>query len=160
MAAYGTRVAADSYHTARLNAAWTGSDAVKEAALLRASDWIDGQYEYRFPGYPLTGSAQDRSWPRSDAFDRGGMIVTGIPLRIEYATYEAALREIVTPGSLSPDYVASQIVTKEKVGAIEVQYADAASAGSSGLVPMLTAIDNILAPLLMDARGLPAAYAV
>ncbi|WP_210235032.1 DnaT-like ssDNA-binding protein, partial [Mesorhizobium sp. M2D.F.Ca.ET.185.01.1.1] len=49
-----------------------------------------------------------------------------------------------------PDYVASEAVTKEKVGPIEVTYADATAAGQVPNRPVVPAIDEILAPLLQD----------
>ncbi|MCJ8032889.1 hypothetical protein MU462_14385, partial [Staphylococcus aureus] len=60
----------------------------------------------------------------------------------------------------SPDYVASEAVTKEKVGPIEVTYADASAAGQVPNRPVVPAIDEILAPLLRTPAVLPAVRVV
>ncbi|WP_062390939.1 DnaT-like ssDNA-binding protein [Pseudomonas abietaniphila] len=157
---YGTVAAADAYHAARANIAWTGDDAAKQAALIRASAYIDGKYQAQtncgrweslFSGVKTGGRAQSLQWPRTGATDNEGHAIPPdeVPIEIEQAAYEAALREIVTPGSLSPDYVASQAVKREKVGPLETEYAvrDAAS-GATSVRPIITLIDELLAPLL------------
>ncbi len=83
-----------------------------------------------------------------------------IPEEVERATYEAALRELVAPGSLSPDFLASEVVTKEKVGPIEVTYAEAAADAQLPNRPVVPAIDEILAPLLRTPAVGPAVRVV
>ena len=46
---YGTLAAADTYHAERGNTTWTGSDADKDAARLRATEYIDQAYRSSFP---------------------------------------------------------------------------------------------------------------
>ncbi|MBH1593598.1 hypothetical protein I5U77_14470 [Stenotrophomonas maltophilia] len=79
---------------------------------------------------------------------------------MERATYEAALRELTNPGSRPPDYGASAAGTKEKVGPIEVAYADASAAGQVPNRPVVPAIDEILAPLLRTPATFPAVRVV
>jgi hypothetical protein len=50
--------------------------------------------------------------------------------------------------SLSPDYIASQQVTREKVGDIEVAYAGTAALGVDSVRPVVTVVDEMLAGLL------------
>ena len=72
-----------------------------------------------------------------------------MPVEIEQATYEASLREITNPGSLSPDYVASQMIKREKVGPLETEFAVSESSSGAGSVrPVITIVDEMLAPLL------------
>ena len=154
MSYYGTVTAADSYHLARGNSAWTGADAVKEIALLRASEYLDARYESMFSGWPVNRRDQVRNWPRSNAFDIYDDAIPDdeIPVEVEYATYELALVELVTPGKLTPTVV--QADRKKAVavsGAVSVTYADAL--GIEAYRPVITAVDGILAPLLVSQSG-------
>lgn len=149
---YGTLEGALAYHTARGNAAWLAdevTDQQRTAALVRASAWIDGEYGARFPGTKTGGRSQQLAWPRTDAADTDGSEIEEdeVPFEIENGTYEAALRELAAPGSLSPDFVATERVLREKVGDLEVQYADASDPGASK--PVVSIIDGILAGLLV-----------
>lgn len=145
---YGTLEEADAYHEDRGNAAWTGEDASKEAALLRASAWLDGAYGFRFPGSKTGGREQERAWPRTEAIDVEGEEIADdeIPREIKHATFEAALRELASPGSLAPDYTLAQAVKSERVGQISIEYRDAINPES--FRPTLMLIDDILASLL------------
>jgi SLT domain-containing protein len=157
---YGSVSAADAYHEARANSAWAGDNAAKQAALIRASAYIDGKYQAQnscgrweslFSGAKTGGRAQSLQWPRTGATDNEGHAIPAdeVPIEIEQATYQAALREIVLPGSLSPDYVASQTIKREKVGPLETEFAVSDSASGAGSVrPVITVVDELLAPLL------------
>lgn len=164
MAIYGTLEDANAYHAARGNAGWAGTDPEKLAALQRATDYIDGRYRYQtaggcwksmFRGTKTGGRVQELEWPRTDAIDSDGNLIPDdeVPIEIEHATYEAALREIVDPGSLSPTFVASAMVTREKVGPIEVAYAESQfDGGWPPNRPVVPAIDDILAGLICDKQ--------
>jgi len=160
---YGTEAAADTYHTARGNTAWgAATSADKVAALVRASDYIDGRYMRKlstgaytsmFPGVPTGGRAQDAEWPRTGASDGYGKAIDKdtVPVEVENATYAAALRELTNPSSLSPDYTPSALVSEEAVGPLKVKYAIPAQSGVLGAPnrPQLPEVDEILAPILM-----------
>lgn len=162
MSFYGTRSDADSYHAARGNSAWAAASTTdRDAALLRASDYIDGRYQRRlptgaytsmFPGVPVATNTNGRQWPREGATDGYGRAIAddAIPEPVERATYEAALRELNEPGSLSPDYVPADKITQEKVGPLSVSYATEGMARKLDAPnrPAIPAIDEILAPLL------------
>lgn len=167
MSFYGTRSDADTYHSARGNTVWdAASVADRDAALLRASDYIDGRYQRRlstgaytsmFPGTPVAANTDGRQWPRVGASDGYGRAIADdeIPDAVKRATYEAALRELATPGSLSPDYVPADKVTQEKVGPLSVTYA---TEGQSHKLdtpnrPVIPAVDEILAPLLQGGSA-------
>lgn len=157
---YGTVAAADAYHAARANTAWAGDEVAKQAALIRASVYIDGRYrkllasgvwQSLFPGVKTEGRGQAREWPRTGAYDYEGNQIPAdqVPVEVEQATYEAALREIVEPGSLSPDYVASGAIKRQKVDVLEIEYQSAAP-GAAGVPtrPVITVVDEMVAPLL------------
>mgnify|MGYP001468605960 CR=1 FL=1 len=148
MTTYGTVAGADAYHDARGNAAWASTPTdEKEAALLRASEYIDGHYRSMFQGYRTDGRAQDREWPRTDAYVWSQQTwqlldANTVPDEIERATYEAAFREL-TPGFLTPDVVPSSNKKSVRVeGAVSVEY------WSDEQYPVIRKIDEILAPLI------------
>ena len=157
---YGSVAAADAYHLARANAAWVGDEAAKQAALIRASAYIDGKYQSQnscgrweslFSGTKTGGRAQALQWPRTGASDTEGHAIPAdeVPIEIEQAAYEAALREIALPGSLSPDYVAARSIKREKVGPLETEFAVSdASSGAGSVRPVITIVDELLATLL------------
>lgn len=169
---YGAVAAADAYHAARANAAWTGDDLAKQAALIRASVYIDGRYrkllasgvwQSLFPGVKTEGRGQAREWPRTGAEDYEGHAIPSdqVPVEVEQATYEAALRELVEPGSLSPDFVAASTVKRQKVGPIEEEFSVAAGAdGAASVRPVISIIDEMIAPVLVARYTLPAVFVV
>jgi hypothetical protein len=62
---YATVAEADAYFAARGIGAWTGTDVAKEAALRRATSYLDNQYQGRWIGV-RTKLEQSLAWPRSD----------------------------------------------------------------------------------------------
>lgn len=124
----------DAYATARAWSDWAGENAIKAAAIMRAQTYLAGLYNGRWA----------TEWGNDDA-----------PDEVKYAIAEAARRELVTPGSLSPDYVASRVVNRErkKVGPLEkeLQYAEATSASS--VRPQIAIIDQLLAGLVTEGFG-------
>lgn len=170
---YGDLTDASAYHAERGNAAWdTYTPTQQQAALVRASQYVDGRYRWRlssgrwqsmFRGTKTGGRAQALEWPRTGATDYEGNAIDDdvVPVEVEYATYEAALREAAAPGSLSPDFTASAQVTKEKVGPVEVQYAETmAGDNMTPNRPVIPAIDEIIAPLVFRPYELPAVVTV
>lgn len=153
MTAYGSVELADAYHVTRGNAGWTGTEQAKTQALQRASDWIDTTYRGAFPGYKVGRRDQEREWPRYDAVDAAGdaIPVDEVPSEVLHATYEAALRELSSAGSLMPDFVPGAAIKREKVGPIETEYLGGTSATS--VLPVLTIVDRMLAPLLVRGGG-------
>lgn len=152
MAFYGDLEGATAYHDARGNAAWSAdgvTDEQRSAALTRASSWVDG-FRSRFPGRKAEGRAQELEWPRIVAVDADGEDIADdeIPTEIEYATYEAALRELAEPGSMSPDLERGGAVKRLKAGSVELEYADGASVSTS-----FTAIESLLEPILTPSSG-------
>ena len=137
---------ASSYHTARGNTAWAAlaTDALREAALRRATDYMRQAYRSRWQGYKVNED-QALDWPRYDVEVEGYAIDSDIvPTEIKNACAELALR--ASAADLNPDL--TQGVAREKVGQIEVEY-DKAS-------PQFTryrAIDALLSPYLKAGGG-------
>ena len=149
---YASLAQAAAYHTARGNSTWTGTDALKEAALIRATQWLDGRYGHRWPGIRWKLRLQALDWPRVDAYDRDGSILDydEVPVEVISATCEAALRELVTPNGLSPDVTPANAKVLVEVKGIRWQNLRA-SAGVSDMTLTITAVDRLLAPLIGGA---------
>lgn len=125
------------------------------AARQRGSAYIDGVYGARFPGIPTDGAEQEREWPRIGATDRYGNALDPavVPMRVVYASYEAALLELASPGSLSVTTggtIGVAAVKREKVGPLETEYAvnDTAASGIAA-APVSSAIEGLLGPFLI-----------
>lgn len=135
---------ADSYHTNRGNDSWTGSDAVKEQALRKATEYLDNHYQWIGDIYLTT---QTLNWPRTFAYDSQGRAVNNIvPSKVENAAAELALlalSEDLVPVTTSSDYA-----KREKVGDLEIEYRDSAPASRQ-----FTNVDRILSGLYTSKAG-------
>jgi hypothetical protein len=143
---------ADEYHTAMGNPTWTGEDTLKEAAIRRATAFLSNSYQWQ--GYKRQGRPQSLAWPRVDVVDREGWGVAfdAVPIEIQKATAEIALRELVSPGSMNPDFLATDQVKREKVGQLEVEYLNANTSAQSAR-PVLLIVQDIIGPLLRAGAG-------
>lgn len=116
---YVTLEYANDYHTARGNSGWTGSDAVKSAAIIRATDYLEQVYYNKWVGLYVEYN-QPLAWPRSGVID---LMVNVIPEQLKQATALLAL-EALTDDLLAP---IDRAIKREKVDVIEVEYSDTAS---------------------------------
>lgn len=159
--AYIDRTFADTYHRERANTAWTGSASDKEAAILKATEYIDRAYSFR--GSLVKDHASDPpqalAWPRLAAEDPEGRIVgeTSVPVQVQRACAEAALAALVL-GSLDGSYVTGRLIrSTERVGdmstaatydgGLSVGDIDADGSANPLDFPIVTAI---LRPVLAD----------
>lgn len=154
MAGYGTDQAFTDWLTAN---GYELPDGAPTPAVLRnrGSGYVDGTYGLRFPGVPTGGAAQERAWPRTGATDRWGNALdpNTVPTRVIEASFEAAWAEASSPGSLVASGSAAARVKRERVeGAVEVEYQASSSTSVADLTPMLTAVEGLLAPLLVAAN--------
>ena len=165
---YVALVEADAWHTDRGHAAWTGADGVKETALRRATSWIDATFGFRFSGAKASGRAQSLAWPRIGATDADGLAISSdeIPVEIKRATFEAALRELVSPGSLNPDIVPVTTTggavkrVRKKVGPLETETEYTEGGSSEMSQPIFPVIEGILAGLIGRGFMRPAIFVV
>lgn len=114
---------ADAYFDERGNTVWASitDPADKEKLLVQATDYIELIYGRRFIG-DMASIGQSLSWPRSSA---AGYLATAIPLNLQKATAEYALR--ANEGPLLPDPQVdgnnfTAVVTKKVVGPIEKEF--------------------------------------
>lgn len=150
--AYVSVADTDTYHTNRGNTLWTGAVGDKEAAIRKATDYIDKRFGLLFRGIK-SSSQQELQWPRIDAYDNSGYTLAGIvPTQLKKAVYEYALRALVynvlapdaplpspqqslVTGVASATETNSGVVSKktEKVGPLEetTQYTEGTSGSDS-----------------------------
>lgn len=149
---YGSAEGFREYHEERgreIPATWD-NDKI-DSALLVASEWLDSIYGDIWIGYPKDGFEQELMWPRKDAtifniIPPYTFEDDVIPLRVINATYEAALREATTPGSLMIDFTPSKYKSVRVEGAIQVEYNSFFS--SSEIQTQLTTVQSLMAPLI------------
>jgi len=114
--AYVAQATADAYHLARGNSAWAAATSdQKNAAIVRATQAIDGMYGKAWPGI-RSSETQALDWPRVDAYDVDGYALTLVPQGVKDAACEAALLEL-TAGTLSASIDVS--VEEVQVGPIK-----------------------------------------
>ncbi len=145
---FATLSAADAYHADRANIAWSlAAQGERESALIRAGQYLNG---LAWKGRK-TGRGNAMAWPRQGVVDDDGFPLDGadVPMEVIWAQCEASLRELISPGMLSPDLPRGGSVAREKVGDIEVEYESGAAPG-----PRVSALDRLLAGLLR-AGALP-----
>jgi len=151
---YLTVSAADTYHANRGNTAWTDLDTpVKEQSLRKATDFMVQNYRTRWAGYRFNVS-QPLDWPRAwvpirdvpSGYGAFSAFVSNIivPDAVKNACAELALK--AATAELAPDL--SQVVTREKIGPIEVDYQP-----YSPQQKRYVAIDGMLALLLLPGSG-------
>jgi len=121
------------------------------AARQRGSAYVDALYGSRFSGAPTGGVQQERAWPRTGAVAFGQALDPDlIPLRVEQASYEAAMIEARKPGSLAVVVDPSKRVKRQKVEGIEREFFDPGEGlDGSSIGPVSSVIDGLLAPLLI-----------
>ncbi len=117
------------YHALRNNDLGTATDPELEAAIIRATDYLDNRFH--FVGSRLNGRSQSTEWPRRGARDRDGSTVRGIPPEVTEACAEYARRAVsaeLNPDPLRDDTGALVLSKAEGVGPLSesVTYASGA----------------------------------
>lgn len=138
---YASVATADAYHARRPGAnAWAAlSTDQKESALIQATDYLQATYSTRWKGIRLTVD-QALDWPRSAVVvDRVTLAYDQVPAQVVRATCELALRSLTQP--LTADESAQ--VKSEKIGSLEVVYADGARQQTRWVL-----VEQLLSPLI------------
>ena len=150
---YGTFAGFTAYHTARGSDVSEYVEAPVNIALLVGSEWLDGAFGYRWPGYKVGDREQQtRDWPRSWVQDREGYPVDAntVPVEIENATYEAALRHLQDATALQSDYTPNRYKRVSIEGAVSAEYLSLSAQQVQVQFPI---IGQILAPILEGNGG-------
>lgn len=159
---YVSAIECTTYHSNRGNSLWSGIDAAKEAALRRATAYVDGRYRLRFKGQKVYPLNQPLEWPRAgvrvidghqeyydvspsfyDSEYSGYLPITTIPQRIKDAVCEAALRAL--SGDLAPDVDAS--LARKKIDVLEWEYRPGAVPGQQTYQVIDQLLSDYLKPL-------------
>ena len=146
---YLSEADADTYWTDHgAPTTWTGATtAVKETALIMATQYLDAKYNRRWRGTKASNT-QRLSWPRDGItdFDEFAVPSDSLPRALTDATAEAAHRNITETDGLLPD-VASAGIERErvKVGSLEE---DITYSGSKDPMPTFSIIEALLRDLV------------
>lgn len=131
---------------------FTVPDGIAPAVLRqRGSDWLDGTYGDRFPGYRTGGYQQERAWPRSNAVLASGETVPSdvVPVAIINASFHAAFAEASQPGMLFETQEPGKVL--KKLDKIEWEVVGAKDGSTPTFV--LPAVEGLLTPFLVAANG-------
>lgn len=136
---------ADDYHTLRGNAAWTGVQAVKEAAIVRATDYLCNRFNFLGDKY---NEDQALEFPRVYDSDEAEM-----PVKMQQAVAEYALRALTARLAPDPEVDTGGKVTyvREKLGPLEEETHYSESGSVSVLLPYPEA-DMLLKNLVYRAN--------
>jgi hypothetical protein len=105
----------DDYFSDRNIPEWAGSAAVKQAAVIKATDYIDRRYA--FMGW-TRNDTQGTEWPRNDVVDLNDRIVSGIPAEVKEACAELAIRSL--SAVLAPDPALDELNGEVRFSSIKV----------------------------------------
>lgn len=146
---------ATAYHAARGNAEWASvsySEGDREAAIRRATAFLSNSFTWA--GLRTRARNQALAWPRSGVVDQegNGILADEIPIEVSDACAEIALRELVAPGAMNPDFTSSELVKREKVGQIEVEYA-LSSTSADAQRPVLLVVRDSIGKFLKSGSG-------
>lgn len=144
---YGTAAGFTEYHEARGRSVAEWEEPEINAQLLVASEWLDNTFRDKFDGWKVAPTTQEREWPRTGVVDFYGYAVSSasVPVQIERATYEAALRLLTDPDMLSRDVAPTPYKRVSIDGALSVEYAGQAAASLATHIPI---IGQVLSSLL------------
>lgn len=125
----------------------------------RGAAYIDGLYGSRFTGVPTGGLAQERAWPRTGATAYKTAIPDDvIPVRVEQASYFAALQEANEPGSLAVSASAAGTIKRERIDVIDTEYFAGSGDAVADATVRIAAVEGLLGPFL--TQPMPAVFVV
>lgn len=157
--AYITLAYANAYHTERGNAGWTGTDTVKQQAIVRATDYVETRWGPSFRGIPeFPDTPQGLSFPRLHIYDAYGCEIEGVPEKtLQRAVAEYALRALTAalmPDPARPETGTSGPVTalREKVGPVESETRYAFGLVTPAMISM-PAADRLVRQLIWQQGG-------
>jgi hypothetical protein len=142
---YGTVADFKAYHDDRGNSYGEFNTHDIQMALVRATDYLDTRFLFR--GFRLLGGDQTTEFPRSYAYDNEGYLIEGIPLALQRATFEYALRALTSglPLIADPNTALTNVKrSRSKVDVIEEEFEYFSASGSVPPLPEYPAVDLML----------------
>lgn len=135
---------ADTFWLDRGDVTWTGTAAVKQAALIKASDYIRNNAMFRWRGQKST-YAQSMPFPRTGCTERFGQAVPSNVVPWQVAQSTCYLARAALTAELMPDLAHGGMVKSEKIDVLETSYAE-------GALPTTTIqfVAGLLSPLLLQ----------
>lgn len=133
-------------------------DATGEAALIRATAWLDASFRPYWPGARTNGRSQWLQWPRyntgsnAEVEDVDGNPIANdeIPMEVVEACQLAAIYEQANPGGLTPILKMVETIKSASVyQAVTVTYASSSSSAEDART-LLTSVTDALAQLIGD----------
>ena len=144
---------ADAYFLDRVNATWAAAtDANKQAALIRATDYLVQKYTGRWKG-SITATSQALPWPRMGVVTADGITISSssIPTAVENATSEMALRALSNENLFADIGPGSENLKRNKVDVLEKEYFQGASTQNT-----YTIVSGILKDYVVNTgNGIP-----
>lgn len=143
------------YFADHANAAWTSTDAAKEAAIRAATQYLDAYYHLFWKGDKKL-STQALDWPRAGVCDENHYPIASdsLPTKLKEACAEMAVRALTE--SLLPDVAPASsgaLISKSvEVGPISVSKTWAGSGQSTTKYYRIA--DLLLADLVLDSNAL------
>jgi len=126
----------------------SATDDVVAAQLIKATDYLE-QFACRYQGTRVS-SEQELEWPRIDAYLGEDLIPSNtIPKSLISAQCQLVMAQ-VAGFTLQPNVSATDYVVREKTGPLETEYADPFKVG---IMPQLSAVDALLAPLFGECAA-------
>jgi len=133
---YISVASANTYHDAHgCPAAWKEArDNEKEIALRIATQYLDSFYHGSWIGLKAS-ELQALAWPRIAAYTVDGYLISGtvIPVALKNAVAVAALKELESSGSLSPDISDIGLIESTEIEVGSVREKIVYSGGKTGL---------------------------
>lgn len=121
--AYASRDFVDAFWARRphssTSATWAAAaDENKDGAIREATSYLDSVYGHAYRGH-RRGNLQGLQWPRTHALDDAGWPLRDLPLEIQWATAELAVRALTASLAEDADIAGPISRKREKVGPIE-----------------------------------------
>lgn len=158
---YADVAACSAWAVLYYGSALTGSNADKEAAIRRATAYLDG---LKWKGQRTYGRSQSIAWPRDGVTDCEGNAIASntIPPELIFAQHVLARAEFQSPGILSPSVSLGAVVKRERVDVIEQEFDTSRLQGNiDELRPLVTmALDKIGCLLAVQPGGRHMPWAV
>lgn len=92
-------------------------DADVQTAIVRATDYLDGRFNFVGKRMLLQQTTQ---WPRMSAYDRDRYLINTVPIQVKEATAEYAMRALTAVLAPDPTYDGTGAAVQSKMEKVDV----------------------------------------